>query len=110
MPGEVTEAQIEQTLYPERSTDKKFFMLAEKRLEIRPLKRRWQVLFSQAALPLVRVEAGATEEIQKLIEDGRADFNSISGLLLDSEVAIDKDLDRCVAIIMASTVVGAEKD
>lgn len=81
-----------------------------KEVNVVPLKRRWQHIFSQAALPLFKSELSTTEIIQKAISDGTVDFVNISSYLIDGEIEGDNALDRAAAVILASKIWGAEKD
>lgn len=85
-------------------------LVGGKEVNVVPLKRRWQHLFSQAALPLLRAELSTTEIIQKAISDGTVDFVNISSHLIDGEIEGDNALDRAAAVILASKIPGAEKD
>ena len=105
--GEATEEQIAQAVYPELAAAE-HVSVGGKKIEIKPFKRRWQALFRQAALPFFRPEITATEEIQKAFADGTADFKSIGGLLVDSELESDAALDRAAAIVLAAQIAGAE--
>lgn len=106
----VTDAAVDAAVFPERAEKKKFVTVAGKRVEIMPMKRRWQALFRQAALPYLRVDVAATEEIVKSAGSGMMDFKSATGMLLDSEADMDKLLDRAAAVVMASQIPGAERD
>lgn len=105
---EVTPQQIEEAIHPETAVPTRV-TVGSVEVEVRPLVRRWQSLFAAAALPLLREELAATENIQKAIADGVIDYTSMSSLLIDSELKSDEHLDRAAAVVLASQIPGAEK-
>lgn len=104
MPDEVKEQTetkaVEAVIYPETDTD--WQVVSGRRIAVRPLKRRWQILFHAAALPFYRAETAGPENIIKAVKDGSWAFTSFSGLLMDAFVDSDKYLDRAAAIIIAA--------
>lgn len=105
----LTDDQVRAAVVPESERPAQV-QLGGKCIQILPLKRRWQSIFAQAVLPYLKPELAATESIQKAILDGTADFTSMADIIISGELAMDLNLDRVVAVILASQVVGAEKD
>lgn len=103
-----TEAEVESVVYPETSPDE--VEIAGKTIPIKPLVRRWQKIFDASALPLFEAELSGPESIIKAVSDGSALYSSLSSMLINSALLADGRLDRAAAIIIASTVSGAEKD
>lgn len=101
-------AAVQAAIRPE-TAEQKSVTVGGKVVTIMPLKRRWQHLFGQAALPMFRAELSATEVIQKAIGDGTIDFINLSAEIINGELESDKVLDRAAAVILASKIPGAEK-
>lgn len=106
---EASPEQIEAVVHPE-AAKVKFVACGGKDIKIVSFKRRWQALFAQAVYPILSAELVSTEQLGKVVAGGQSDFLSLNMILCESEMAIDKDLERPAAVVIASTIPGSEKN
>jgi hypothetical protein len=107
-PGEATAEAVEAALH-QLEPEPEHVMVGGTKVHILLLKRRWQVLFARAVLPMYSAELSGTESIQKAAVTGIADFTSLSEILINSEIKSDENLDRAAAVVLASQINGAGK-
>jgi hypothetical protein len=104
---QATEQEIESVVHPESS--EKVVEIGGRKITVRPLKRGWQKLFDASALPLFTSEIDGPEAVIKAFNDGSWGYTSLNGLMIQSALVGDKELDRVAAIVLAASVEGAEK-
>lgn len=101
--------QVNSVLKPESAAPKSA-VVGGKTISIEPLKRRWQSMFFASAWPMVEAQLAAPESIVKSFIDETFLCTNSTSALVKSELDADKHLDRAAAVILASKIVGAEKN
>lgn len=105
---QATPQEIERAIHPESAVSR--VRVGGREVSVTLLKRRWEKLFDQAALPVYQKVFSGHESALKSIADGSWLYNNLSGALLEAVIDSDKDLDRAAAVVLAAQVPGAKDD
>lgn len=104
-----TKEEVQAVLKPETVSPKQF-SIGDKSVAIRPMKRRWQAIFFASAWPIIEAKLRAPESILKSILDKTFMFDSTVGTIVKAQLEEEAHLDRAAAVIIASQMLGAEKN
>jgi hypothetical protein len=99
----VLQAIKDEQLKPERLT------VGGKDVLVRPLKRRWQLLFRKALYEWAQPQMQALDQIKNAVQNLTIDVVDPISIVFKAQMDQDASLDEPVAVILASQVIGAEK-